>query len=279
MVSSDSSGLLGTPRHWAEVWKPAIDHEKFAGFEVISWLWIDPFVKEAEKMDLKISGYHGRTGGHHDSYTHVDNIFLQISNNLLVSTPKLIERYSHKEEKYILVHSPEMKNHNNLKIAEDNALKIKSLKIENHLRPGALWTSFSIVKELRSNGVEAGMMVDLAHLVKEFNYSEKDFNKIWNKIIRNIDELFAMVDTYGKPLPISFHIPLGLNEDSLPANLITKEMWSNLASRIRPRQDAFIVIENQQGGLDALVTTRKSRIVQQLRNARIIDLLDSTGII
>ena len=92
--------------------------------------------------------------------------------------------------------------------------------------------------------------------------------------------MLEKVDCNGKPIPIAFHVPIGTRKiDSLDFSEITDDMWRGLASRIKRREDAFVVIENQQVGLDVILTSSKSRRIQKDRNDRLIGKLDSVGVI
>lgn len=280
-VSSDSSSLLGNPKYWEEVWRPAIQHERFAGFEMLGWLWAGKFLVEpAKDLNLKIIGIHGRTGGIHDQYALLDRAVLGGLNYLLLPTPKLVEHF--KNLKYILIHGPELRIKENRLAITENAKSINTLYIENHLRPGALGSALEAARELRADGVNAGVMFDLFHFARAYDHRKNGngLGDIWPRILSNLDMLYTQKDDEGKKIPVSIHLPLGTNKgDSLNFEEITPQMWRDLAEALKARPETLVVIENQQAFPANIVMIASWRDSQRKRNTKMLETLDKHGVI
>lgn len=278
MVSTDSSGVLGVPRHWKEVWEPAMKHKKFAGFEVISWLWTSKLLKKAEKEGLKIGGFHGKTGNDLYSGCYADGILTKGVNIILMPTNNLIDNFG-KNGEYILIHEPEIRKYTNG--LGKNGRVINDLRIENHPNPGSLEKTYEVVCKLRESGINAGLMVDLFHLFKEFTRkgSNDRYEVVWGKVRGSMGNLLDVIDSKNNSTPVSFHVPLGLNKkDSLPNDLLTEKVFRDIAT-MTDRKGTFVVLENQQGGFNMIMTTEKSRKRQKDRNEGLLNLLVKHGVI
>ncbi|HLD92126.1 MAG TPA: hypothetical protein VI795_01880 [Patescibacteria group bacterium] len=278
MVSTDSSGVLGIPRHWKEVWEPAIEHKNFAGFEAISWIWICGLLEKADKEGIKIGGFHGKTGNNLCSSSRSDRLLTGIVNSMLMTTDNLFHNFGNNGG-YVLIHEPETRKHANA--LGKNRRVINDLRIENHPDPGSLERTYEVVRELRENGINAGLMVDLFHLFNEFiKMGNNDRPKvIWSKVRKSVGNLLDVIDSKNDPVPVSFHVPVGLNKnDSLPTTLLTREVFRDIA-RMTDRKGTFVVLENQQGGLNMIITTEKSRKRQRDRNEELLNLLVKHSVI
>lgn len=278
MVSTDSSGVLGVPRHWEEVWEPAMKHKKFAGFEVISWIWICKLLEKADKEGLKIGGFHGKTGNDLYSGKFTDRSLTKIVNMMLMPTNRLIDNFGN-DGGYVLLHEPEIRRHTN--DLGKNGRVINDLRIENHPNPSSLEKTYEVVCRLRERGVNAGLMIDLFHLFEEFirGGNNDRCEVIWGKVRESVDNLLNVIDSRNDPTPVSFHVPLGLNKkDSLPTALLTDEVFRDIA-KMTNRKGVFVVLENQQDGLNMLMTTEKSRKRQKDRNEGLLNLLVKYGVI
>jgi len=278
MVSTDSSGVLGVPGHWKEVWEPAMKHNKFNGFEVISWLWTCKLLEKADKEGLKIGGFHGKTGNELYSGNFTDRFLTKVVNIILMPTMNLIDNFGNNGG-YVLLHEPEIRKHAN--DLGKNRRVINDLRIENHPNPGSLERTYEVVRELRESGINAGLMVDLFHLFNEFiKKGNNDRPRvIWSKVRKRVGNLLDEIDSRNDPIPVSFHVPVGLNKnDSLPTTLLTREVFRDIA-RMTDRKGTFVVLENQQGGLNMIMTTGKSRKIQKDRNEGLLNMLVKYNVI
>ena len=278
MVSTDSSGVLGVPEHWKEVWEPAIEHKNFAGFEAISWIWICGLLEKADKEGIKIGGFHGKTGNNLCSSSRSDRLLTGIVNSMLMTTDNLFHNFGNNGG-YVLIHEPEIIKHE-ADLGKRKS-RINDLRIENHPNPGSLEETYKVVSRLRENGINAGLMVDLFHLFNEFvKRGNNDRPRvIWSKVRKRVGNLLDEIDSRNDPIPVSFHVPVGLNKnDSLPTTLLTREVFRDIA-RMTDRKGTFVVLENQQGGLNMIITTEKSRKRQRDRNEELLNLLVKHSVI
>ncbi len=286
VVSTDSSGMFGTPNHWQDVWGFAKEDSRFAGFEMLGWggrmrFWTDFLIENAEKTGCNIVGIHGRTGGLHDAYSFSHRVVLGTLNNLLIPTPELVTRYG-SQVSYILVHGPELRLHPNRVAIHENRYKIRQLCIENHIRPGAVGSALELVRELRFDGVNAALTFDLFHYASAHDHRPRGngFAEVWRETMRTVDWILKETDANGEPIPVKFHIPMGLNpEDSLPISEINDNMWCEFGDRLDGHPGLQVVIENQQQGRDLLRTTPRSRAAQRDRNKILVDTLTDARII
>jgi hypothetical protein len=278
MVSTDSSGVLGVPEHWKEVWQPAMEHKNFAGFEVISWFWICGLLGKADKEGIKIGGFHGKTGNNLCSSSSSDRLSTGFVNSMLMTTDRLFHNFGNNGG-YVLLHEPEIRRH--FDKLDKYKGQINDLRIENHPNPGSLEETYKVVCKLREGGINAGLMIDLFHLFMEFRKKGNNDRQevIWGKVRRRVGNLFDVIDSKGDSIPVSFHIPLGLNKkDSLPAELLTEGVFRNIA-KMTNRKGTIAVLENQQGGLNIIMTTPESRKRQKDRNEGLLNLLVKHGVI
>lgn len=282
LVSADSSGVFGTPDLWKQLWGFALKENRgpVCGFEAIGWSWIDYLVRKAQKEDLEIVGIHGRTGGIHDGESMADRLVLGFLQRILIPTPDLIQKFAGGKVDYVLLHAPELRQRTNFQSAVENKTKLEktTLFVEGHIRRFANMTAYGAVLSLRYNGVNAGVMLDLAHETRSLDHNG-DFNGRWNEVLALLDKLFKSTDLDDKKFPIGVHIPVGTNPlDSLPLDEMTDVHWRSLAG-VLDGQQTLIVIENQEL-LPGIIRPFGRALHDQVeRNKRIIETLKRTGVI
>ena len=149
-VSTDVAGVLGGPKAWKEAWAPAMTQERFLGFEMLGWRWINPLLVQAQEQGLNVVGIHGRTGGVHDTYGLKDRITLGTLNRILIDTPELVTHGY--EAAYVLIHAPETRFPKNLKAIvghdPEHTPTVRRLFIENHIRTGGLGSAKEVAHNI-----------------------------------------------------------------------------------------------------------------------------------
>lgn len=269
LVSTDSSGLLGTPEVWKKVWASAFDRSNFKGFEMIGWggwfhLWTNFLISEAGKKGCNVVGIHGRMG---TEITHnpLKNLRARIGSSLLLDTPYLVNNYGNKLN-YILLHAPELDISNTRQLVVDSSHIINQLFVENHLSIDSLGKAIGTVKQLRSEGVNAGIMFDLFHYFNSHNQRHA-LDARWRELLHQVDRVL----NGQEGIPTGLHIPVGTNKiDSFPEE-VTDRIWLDLGILVNEHPETVLVIENRQRGLNQLFPTDKEISIQGERNARLLD--------
>lgn len=285
--STDSSGMFGWPQHWKDIWGFALSDPRFKGFEMVGWggrhmrFWTEFLIKNAQKTGCNIVGIHGRTGGLHDTYSLLHRIQLGTLNHLIIPTTDLVRRYGTKFS-YILVHTPELRLRENRVVIHEHRGDIRQLSVENHIRPGAVGSALELVRELRRDGVNAALTFDLVHYTTAHDHRPRTngFRDTWNDMLRTVDWILGERDASGAPIPVNFHVPVGVNPaDSLPTREITDAMWSALGARLDGRDDVRIVMEYQSSGTHLFLTTPKARHEISGNLERSVEALDRACVI
>lgn len=287
-TSADSSGLLGTPEEWEGVWGFLRNDPRWRGFEMYPWRlpgmdamwsWTDFLFKRAESLGCNVVGIHGRTGGIHESYTLGGRLEMGVINGLMLPTADLVRKYGAKVN-YLLIHGPEVRLAENRVALKEKTDGINMLYVENHIRPGALGAAVEVARELRHDGVNAGVMFDLVHYLIAYDHRGGNFRDVWEQMLVTIAWAGNQTDKKGL-LPFGIHLPVGTNrEDSLMIDSIDETMWRDLGQVIDVRPDTLVVLENQQAGLMGKVHQGAgSRNKQERRNKILIDMLTDNGVI
>ena len=280
-VSTDVGGVLGGPKAWKEAWAPAMTHERFLGFEMLGWKWMNPLLTQASEQGCNIIGIHGRTGGVNDTYGLKDRIVLGTLNRILINTPELVT-HGH-EVGYVLIHAPEARVTKNLAaiVGNDPEHKptVKRLFVENHIRTGRLGSAKEVAQYLNGEGVSTGVMIDLVHLMNAYDH-RNSFADQWRFCLPLVQKTFEEFSTYSPDIKLGLHVPVGTKiDDSLPLDQITPAMWQDLTSIIHTRSDAIVIIENQQEGRGSIRASQKSLRTIRSRNEMIIDVLGENGVL
>lgn len=287
-TSADSSGLLGTPRVWEQVWGFLRDDPRWRGFEMYPWRlsgmdrvwdWTEFLLRQAEDLGCNVVGIHGRTAGIHESYTLRNRLMMGVINALLLPTPDLIERYGSRVD-YLLIHGPEVRLVKNRMALRQGADRVKLLYIENHIRPGALGAAVEVARELRQDRVNAGVMFDLVHYLNAYDHRDEGFRGHWETMLAAIEWASNQRDVGGRLLPFGIHLPLGTNpEDSLMIDKIDSGMWKELGRVVNSQPDVLVVLENQQAGMGRVYVDAASQRRQERRNRMLVDMMKDNGVI
>lgn len=280
IVSTDSSGLFGTPAVWKEVWSNAFKHPRFKGFEMIGWggkfrLWTEYLVREAQKTGCNIVGIHGRIGNEetHDPYK---NLKALVGNNLIIDTPFLVKRYGGKLN-YILLHAPELETAQAQQFVVDNSHLIRQIYIENHLSASSFGKAVEIAQQLHWNGVNSGIMFDMFHYYNSHDQKSSSINR-WEELIYRVRWLLETTHV-REDIPLGIHVPVGTNTvDSFPED-ITNDMWLDVGMITKDYPEVMLVVENRQSGVNQLMLTKKEIMLQKERNNKILDKFSDCGLI
>jgi len=272
LVSSDSSGLLGTPETWRRVWEPAFEKSNFKGFEMIGWggkleAWTKYLIDQAEINGCNIVGIHGRIGNEHTPHP-ISNFKALLGNNLIIDTQSLTRDYGDKFE-YILFHAPELENPRGFEVVSKHGADIKQIFVENHLSIGSLGKAIEIAERLKHKDINAGVMFDLFHY---FNASDQalPIEKRWKNLMHQVRRVTEATQN-KQDITLGFHVPIGTNLiDSFPPE-VSNHMWQDFSDILNQYPEIMIVFENRQLGIDQLLLSPNAARKQSQHNRMILE--------
>lgn len=282
LVSTDIVGIWGK---LDQVWQiyakslPALGGEQIA-IELLAWQHL---IKNSAKLEkppqLSIRGIHGPTGHFMESPGIIEKSKAIIFQNIMADLETVVKArpdlfQAGQAENYLLVHEPELKRKG--KIETLAAMSYPShILVENVLEVGSLQATVQKVAVLKEQKISAGIMIDLVHLIKEYTQSlktlhtleQKTFNDTWKKVLMTVEEVINQLPKSG------LHIPIGINGDSLPLELMTNQHWQDLAQVIKKLGEKiqWLTIENQPTDFDLNALAVQPAMISFLadRNQRI----------
>ena len=258
LISTDLTGVLAL--------KPQLFYQLYHTISVdscpldgVEFLPFSPSHHRVEQMltkfNIPIVGIHGPVLSDTPEKNLSEKIFSLPFVGITPSLKNAIKSTQRIQPSYLLFHEPDLDNcHFAQRV--NNYLEQDStpvILLENVYRPNSLQISVDKAKKL-SNQTQAGVMIDLVHLLREVVKSFNSFSSYRQQINPdNIDQhwfqMLLMIDRALSQLPIAgFHIPLGSSRgDSLPWELIKAKHWRQLAQLINKHQKRLIaiVLENQ----------------------------------
>jgi hypothetical protein len=137
------------------------------------------------------------------------------------------------------------------------------------------------VQALKEQGFAAGIMLDLVHLIKEITgatktlhaLSQAQFDQVWQVVITQVGQVMTLLPGSG------LHIPIGVNGDSLPLELMSASHWQELGQTIKAagKNIKWLTIENQQYNI---IRIRHEAIAPlAVRNQQVLSMLAEHGVI
>lgn len=151
--------------------------------------------------------------------------------------------------------------------------------IENSPVKDSFGQTIETIEDLRQEGLNAGLMFDYVHYMREDNGFDKrtiangNFKLFWREIHEKLKDVADTVPCIG------IHLPIGANGDSLPVNLMDEDYWKDFAKLIDFFGDKFycLVFENQSG-LNPLKTKRQEKEARA-RVRLVLDTMYNFGIV
>jgi hypothetical protein len=291
LVSSDAVGIFGNLEQLSQIYSkalPLLGTDQLA-IEMLAWrhtLIRNKFSHplNTQEKPVSIRGVHGPVGPTLEAPTFIEGIKTFGSNVVmadlmpaLLARPDLFE--PGKSGNYFLVHEPELRRKGSFeKLQAQNSGHIL---VENVLTPGSLAETVVGVEKLKAAGISAGIMIDLVHALKEYTQSiktlhtlsQEQFNTVWKKVLSDSEKIMEKLPRSG------FHIPIGVNGDSLPLELMQSHHWKDLAQLIQilGLNIEWLTIENQQH--HALRIAQKNIPTVAERNYAVLSLLAENEVI
>ncbi len=187
LVSSDVVGVFGDLDQLYRVYAsclPFLGGEQVA-LEMIAWKHL--LLNKNKKVDERVStrGIHGPIGDPDPSTTLLEKSKYLVFEQLLAKLKPILDAQQKFLEpgqapNYLLVHESELKSNQKIQTIIDQAQKPHIL-VENVTSPGSLARTVHLVETLRSAGVQAGVMFDLVHILKEITGAEETLHRLDQK--------------------------------------------------------------------------------------------------
>lgn len=260
LVSSDAVGILGSLQQLAEIYSkalPLLGADKLA-IEMLAWRHTIALLKPSKPLNTQekpvfVRGVHGPLGSVSEAasvleFINIGQINMVMADLMpaLLARPDLFE--TGKSGNYFLVHEPELRRKGSFEALQSQ--NTGHILVENVLTPGSLAATIAGVEKLKAAGISAGIMLDLVHAIKEYTQSletlhtlgQEQFNAAWKKVLSDAEKIMEKLPRSG------FHIPIGVNGDSLPLELMGPKHWHDLAQLIQilGLNVEWLTIENQQ---------------------------------
>lgn len=276
LISTDTVGALGNFHALREVW----DQELLNSVEMIGWRrGFDSLLQEAKELDYNVACIHGPIMASLRGDSLLRLAVTVVPNLMLIPTPELV---TYGQEYEILVHAANLEDPNNMRaIIESNP---QLVWVENN-SPGrdGFMEAMRTVSDLREQGVNAGMMLDMCHYIGTENLGdEQRFYREWDDALELISrELASTLENKVELMPVGIHFPIGTDRgDSLPIKIISDEMLRDFAAVISSARVASLTLESQPGELWDMICLRAGTIEKQRRrNDLIYNRLARTGIV
>lgn len=274
-VSTDSSGVLGTPETWRGVYGFLMNEKNFLGFEMLGWRWAKSLLKLAADNDVKIVGIHGRMGlkdGFAKGFRQ--NLRIKSLEFTLNNTATLLNLHSG----YLLLHETEAGNRAE-EIANAKATSCNTLFVENIPDVSSLEGTLKTAADLASSGVPSGVMFDLQHYAFELMRTPNT-NHTWDRVLNALDKTLETLESKKPKIRAGIHLPIGEDAiDSLSFDQMSFDMWLDLTAILNKHPQTITIIENQQAGINQAIVLGKSIKRQRAINETKINRLFQTGIL
>lgn len=185
---------------------------------------------------LPLHGIHGRMVTPKESIRKLQKGDLRFGgmNLALVSNRRLSQLAWQTEANYVLVHQEAVETNKSEWIK--NLPAKTDLMMENSMSTGSLKRTVEVALITRQKKENVGVMIDLRHLLAEFN---DNFEEDWPKMVEIIHLAIGKMELIG------FHLPIGDTADSLPTIFWEEKYLADLAKITVKKQVKYITIENQ----------------------------------
>lgn len=243
LVSSDAVGVFGDLQALAQIYQlclPLLGVDQLA-IELLSWQHVvsDAQTVEKTKLPVQIQAIHGPMISPEGSPTLIEAAKAILISQVMAEIAHAIESFPHyiaenQRAHYFLLHEPDLRNAT-IQAAVQQLPPATSVLVENVLEKGSLQKTINRVHSLKEQGVNAGIMLDLVHLIKEITgatktlhaLSQAQFDQIWKSVVQHVAQTMTLLPGSG------LHIPIGVNGDSLPLELMSDHHWRELAAVIK----------------------------------------------
>lgn len=219
------------------------------------------------KFNIPIVGIHGPVAWNTPDRSFFEKIYLSPFSGIMPSVKTTLRLTAKIKPSYLLFHEPDL---DQCCFAQQLASYLKqestpTILLENVYRPNSLQISVNKAKRL-FNQTQAGIMIDLVHLLNEvmesFSYfsnyhrqiNPKNIDEYWLKMLISMDKALSQIPIAG------LHIPIGTNRDSLPWELITTQHWQQLAELLDKHQNQLIALTLENQHLETTFSMNKKQL-------------------
>lgn len=285
LFSTDIAGLTAHPDAIASVYDDSLAQLATIGHdqpqvELIAWRHnYQTFIHQAQQHGYQVHGLHGSIGHPPKESSFSDKGMFTLFRSLIAPTDQLIPVTVDLNLGYLLVHESEINGRLPAAQLFPSSSTPPYLFLENNPWPGSLDRALTKVHQLRSEQAPSGIMVDLLHLLKESpHYSSRTtpqvFDPLWDQALTHAAQ------TLDQSPIAAIHLPIGLNDDSLPVYLMKPYHWEDLAALIQNFSDRIysITLENQHQQTQFSLSSSMAKKLAW-RNTQIIRRLIQTGVL
>ena len=219
------------------------------------------------KFNIPIIGIHGPMAWNTPDRNIFEKAYVGMFSTVMPSLNTALDITSKSKPNYLLFHEPHFTTccftrKLNTYLKQENT---PTILLENVYRPDSLQISVNQAKKLL-NQTQAGMMIDLVHLLMEvmesFSFlsdyrrqlNHKNMSEYWQKMLFAMDKAMEQIPVAG------LHIPIGTNHDSLPWGLITDQHWQELAKLLDKHQDRLIALTLENQHPEAILSLNKKHL-------------------
>ncbi|MFA6250365.1 MAG: hypothetical protein WC686_02545 [Candidatus Shapirobacteria bacterium] len=280
VFSSDIAGLTGGVDDFLKIYRGYFGDKASIAVEVIGWKhqWLE-FVKAERSNNLKIMGIHGPVGV---GGMRGAGLKEKLLDWLMIGLEDIGKSRGVDKGIYWLLHENVITQ--NLIDSQwfDRENKEKLIMVENSSIPGSMEKTLSKVKVIKQKRGNVGVMIDLVHLLKEYEgycygLGYRDFCRYWARCMEEVKVIIGKEEAN----PVGFHLPIGIRtDDNLPVEIMGKKEWEQLALVVKTPKVRYLVFENQRRMSDQFIPPRWFGLESIIeRNKRILNSLNDWGII
>lgn len=289
LVSSDAVGVFGSLQSLLEIYRlclPILQVEQLP-IELLSWQVVmsDARTVNKQQLPVQVQAIHGPMISPQGSPTLVEAAKAIVISQVMSEIATAIEGFpayiaENNQAHYFLLHEPDLRDES-VQASLKQLPPGTSILVENVLEKGSLQKTIARAQALKEQGFNAGIMLDLVHLIKEITgatktlhtLSQAQFDQVWKIVITQVGKTMTLLPGSG------LHIPIGVNGDSLPLELMSAVHWQELGQAIKAagKNIKWLTIENQQHNI---IRIRHEAIAPlAVRNQRVLSTLAEHGVI
>jgi hypothetical protein len=228
-----------------------------------------------KKFNIPIIGIHGPMAWNTPDRSTFEKAYVGMFTSVMPSLNTALNLTTQANPNYLLFHEPDFttccfSKQLNTYLKQENT---PTILLENVYRPDSLQISVNQAKKLL-NQTQAGVMIDLVHLLMEVMESfssfsdyrrqlnSKNMTEHWLKMLFAMDKAMAQIPVAG------LHIPIGTNHDSLPWELITDQHWGQLAKLLDKHQDRLIALTLENQHSETILSLNKRHLPEIIKDKK-----------
>lgn len=270
LLSTDIAGIFATqPQLFYQLMQTlSADCCPIDGVEFLPFRFSYQRMQQAlSKFKVPIVGIHGPVAWNTPDRNLLEKSYVALFSHVMPSLKSAFKLTTQTQPNYLLFHEPDLDQccfNRQLQdyLKQENT---PTILLENVYRPNSLEISVNSAQKLL-NQTQAGVMIDLVHLLREVMGVFSSFSNYHHRLnTNNIDDywlkmLWAM-DKALEQIPVAgLHIPIGTNHDSLPWKLISDKHWRQLAKLLDKHNDRLIALTLENQHFETILSLHKKQL-------------------